>query len=92
MMTDETTKELRELPLERRYIWRIASSLRQAFFDFDKASVRLDLSTMNAEDFDNVVELIDRRVVQFCMLLRELVGTAEMEAVMLEAIDIAKKY
>jgi hypothetical protein len=88
---DNATKALSELPLERRYIYRIASSLRNAFCDFDKSSVRADLSTMNADDFDTVVGLIDRRTVQFAMLLRTVFGAEQMEKMLLEAIDISKR-
>lgn len=90
--TDKATNAISQLPLERRYVWRIASSLRQAFCDFDKSSVRADLAAMGAEDFDTVVELIDRRVVQFAMLLRTVFGSEQMEQKLLEAIDIAKRY
>jgi hypothetical protein len=88
---DEATSAIAELPLERRYIWRIASSLKQAFCDFDKSSVRADLGTMNAEDFDNVLGLIERRPVQFAMLLRTVFGAEQMESMLLDAIDIAKR-
>jgi hypothetical protein len=87
---DKATKALSELPLEKRYLWRIASSLQTAFCDFDKSSVRADLNTMNADDFDTVVRLTDRGV-QFCMLMRTIFGADAMEATMLEAISIAKR-
>jgi hypothetical protein len=90
--SDAAKKAISELPLERRYIWRIAASLRQAFCDFDKASVRADLGAMNAEDFDAVMVLLDRRPVQFAMLLRTVFGAEEMERTLLESIDIAKRY
>jgi hypothetical protein len=89
---EEAAKAIADLPLEKRYIWRIASSLKRAFVDFDKSSLRADLSTMNAEDFDTVVGLIERRPVQFAMLLRTILGANEMERVHLEAIDVAKRY
>jgi hypothetical protein len=89
---DEAKKAVSELPLERRYVWRIVSSLRQAFCDFDKASLRLDLATMNADDFDTVMEAIHQRPVQFCMFLRTVLGAVEMEAVVRYAVDIAKNH
>jgi hypothetical protein len=88
---NKATKALSELPLEKRYIWRIASSLRTAFCDFDKSSVRADLSTMNADDRDKTVALIERRAGQYCMLMQTIFGADAMEATMLEAIDIAKR-
>jgi hypothetical protein len=87
---EEARRAIADLPLERRYLWRIASSLKQAFVDFDKASVRFDLTSMNAADFDYIVGLIERRPVQFAMLLRTIFGAEEMERMLLEAIDIAK--
>jgi hypothetical protein len=89
---EEAAKAIADLPLERRYIWRIASSLKRAFVDFDRSRIRADLSAMNAEDFDNAVGLIERRPVQFALLLRTVFGAEEMERVLLEAIDIAKRY
>jgi hypothetical protein len=90
--SDKATKAISELPLESRYIWRIANSLKQGFCDFDKSSVRADLGTMNAADFDTVMGLLDRRPIQFCMFLRTVLGAAEMESVMMEAVAIAKRY
>ena len=72
---NKAAKAIAELPLERRYIYRIASSLQNAFCDFDRSSLRIDLSSMSAEDFDMVVGLIDRRPVQFAMLLRTCIFT-----------------
>lgn len=88
---EKAANALADLPLERRYLYRIASSLRQAFIVFDTSSVRADLSTMNAADFDYVVGLIERRPVQFAMLLRTIFGAEQMEKMLSEAIDIAKR-
>lgn len=90
--TDRATTALSELPLEHRYIFRIVTGLKQAFCDFDKSSVRADLSTMNAEEFDAVVQLIDCRVLQFAMLLRTVFGAEEMQRMLLDAVEIAKRY
>lgn len=42
---------LRELPLEKRYVWRIASALKWAFADFDTANVKADKETLSHQDF-----------------------------------------
>jgi hypothetical protein len=88
---EEAEKAIADLPMERRYIRRLASSLKRAFVDFDKSSIRTDLSTMKAEDFDTVVGLIECRPVQFAMLLRTIFGAEEMERMLLEAVDIVKR-
>lgn len=41
---------LSKLPLEKRYVWRVASALKWGFADFDDVSVTADRDTMNAED------------------------------------------
>jgi hypothetical protein len=43
---------LRQLPLEKRYVWRIASSVKWGFADFD--SVNVDAQ----EDFANLMWLL----------------------------------
>ena len=41
--TEVALQVLRDLPLEKRYTWRVFSALKWAFADFDDESVRLDL-------------------------------------------------
>ena len=41
---------IRRLPLEERYVWRVASALKWAFADFDSQNVAADKGTLSAED------------------------------------------
>src|ERR1035438_7226421 len=64
--------EIAELPLEQRYVWRIASALKWAFADFDDLSVQVDRQTLSPEDSEKVLELLKVRPIQFCMFLKAL--------------------
>jgi hypothetical protein len=79
------------LPLEKRYVWRIASSLKWAFADFDNESVGVDEQTLTSEDFAKVAELLKFRPVQFAMFLKALFGEEAMERMMAEAVAMAKE-
>ena len=83
-------KEIAQLPLEKRYIWRIASALKWGFADFDSAYVPVDRETLSAEDLGKVIELLRSRPIQFCLFLKALVGPEEMERMMAEAMAAAK--
>ena len=84
-------EEIAQLPLEKRYIWRIASALKWGFADFDSVYVPVDRETLSPEDLGKVVELLRFRPMQLCMFLKALLGTEVMERVMAEAIAAAKK-
>ncbi len=79
------------LPLEKRYIWRIASALKWGFADFDNVYVGVDRETLSEEDLGKVMELLRFRPIQLCMFLKALVGPEEMERTMAEAIAAAKR-
>ena len=83
--------EIRQLPLEKRYVWRVASALKWAFADFDNLNVSADQATLTAEDLDKLVELLKARPLQFCVFLKWLVGAEEMQRVMVEAIRTARQ-
>ena len=57
---------IRQFPLERRYIWRIVSSLKWGFADFDSETVKVDLATMTPEDLRTTTDLLRFRPAQFC--------------------------
>ena len=80
---------LSTLPLEKRYVWRVASAMKWGFADFDSEPVAADRDTLNPEDFAKVVDLLKFRPMQFCMFLKELIGTEEMKRMMLKAIVVA---
>jgi hypothetical protein len=82
---------LRQLPLEQRYVWRVASALKWAFADFDDLGVKADRATLVPQDLGRVVELLKVRPVQFCMFLKALLGADEMQRVMIDAIRVAKR-
>jgi hypothetical protein len=84
-------EEIAALPLEKRYVWRIASALKWGFADFDSVYVPVDRETLSAEDLGKVVELLRFRTMQLCMFLKALLGTEVMERVRAEAIAAAKK-
>jgi hypothetical protein len=83
---------LRQLPLERRYVWRVASALKWAFADCETESVQADRATLSAEDLGRVMELLKLRPMQFCLFLCALVGPEEMQQIMVQAIRVAKQH
>ena len=82
---------LSKLPLEKRYVWRVASALKWGFADFDDVTVAADRDTLNPEDFAKVVDLLKFRPIQFCMFLKALVGAEEMKRMMVQGILMAQK-
>jgi hypothetical protein len=82
---------LAALPLEKRYVWRVASALKWAFADCETDSVKADKETLSPEDFGKVLELLRLRPMQFCIFLRAMVGPGEMQKMMVEAIGVAKQ-
>jgi hypothetical protein len=79
------------LPVDKRYVWRIASALKWAFADFDDVTVGVDGQTLTPEDFAKVAELLKFRPVQFAMFLKALFGEESMERMMTEAVAMAKE-
>jgi len=91
---DDPTQQLDEvasLPLGKRYIWRVASSLTWAFSDFDDVNVETDRATISQDDLEKVLNLLKLRPAQFCLFLQALVGPEQMERTMVEAIAVAKR-
>src|ERR1017187_1696610 len=82
---------IRQLPLEKRYVWRVASALKWGLADFDDLGVDADRQTLSREDFAKVMDLLKLRPIQFCIFLKALVGTEEMLRMMVEAIKVAKQ-
>jgi hypothetical protein len=81
---------IRQLPLERRYGWRVASALKWAFADCDDLPAEADRQTLTPEDLARVMDLLKFRPMQFCVFLKALVGANEMQRIMVEAIRVAK--
>lgn len=82
---------IRALPLEQRYLWRVMAGLGQALADFDSANVHADRTTLEREELLEIGEQLRLRPVQFCLLLRWLIGPERMENVMREAIELARQ-
>ena len=82
---------IRQLPLEKRYVWRVASALRWAFAYLDDLSVSADKLTLTPEDLARVTDLLKLRPMQMALFLKALVGTEEMLRMMVEAIGVAKQ-
>ena len=90
---DAAVREIANLPLDKRYVWRVASALKWGFADFDDWSVVVDRKTLSQEDGDRVMELLRLQIrsIQFCMLLKALLGAEAMERMMNEGISVAKQ-
>jgi hypothetical protein len=86
---DQQLQAIREIPLEKRYIWRVASALKWAFADFDTLNVRVDRDTLADQDLAVVLKMLELRPIQFCMFLKALVGPLVMAQMMGEAIKVA---
>jgi len=89
--TTPHVEEIAQLPLEKRYIWRIASALKWGFADFDSAYVPVDRETLSDDDLRMVLDLLRFRPMQLCMFLKALIGPEEMERLMTSAIAVAKQ-
>jgi len=88
---DKSLQEIARLPLEKRYVWRVASALKWGFADFEDWSVVADRKTLNDEDSARLMQLLKFRPIQFCMFLKALVGTEQMERLMKHGIAVAKQ-
>jgi hypothetical protein len=81
---------IRQLPLEKRYVWRVASALKWGLADCESLGVQADKRTLTPEDFAKVMELLRFRPMQLALVLKVLVGAEEMQRMMIEAIGVAK--
>src|ERR1019366_8963821 len=70
---------------------RVASALKWGFADSDDVNVRVDKETLTPEDFAKVLELLQYRPLQFCLFLKALVGTEEMQRIMANGIRTAQQ-
>jgi hypothetical protein len=86
-------KAIAALPLEKRYVWRMAKALAFAVADFDSWIVRMDRGTLDAEQ----IEELNRRLGlflrprQLALLVAVLFGTERMEELFIDAIEQAKQ-
>jgi hypothetical protein len=94
MQDQDTTphvEEIAALPLEKRYVWRVASALKWAFADLETVSIAVDRQALSQEDLGKVVDLLRLRPIQFCIFLKALLGEDAMERLMNAAIVGAKQ-
>ena len=78
--------EIAQLPLEQRYVWRVASALKWAFADFDSVNVEADRQTLSDGDRRQLFDLLQHRPLQLCLFFSALLGQKEMEGLMVSAI------
>ena len=83
--------EIAKLPLEQRYVWRIASALKWAFADLDSLNAAADRVTLCPEDLKRLTELLELRPAQFCIFMKVLFGQEAFERMMLPAIAAGEK-
>jgi hypothetical protein len=81
----------RRLPLEKRFVWRIASALKWGLADCESLSVEADRQTLTPENIAKVKELLKFRPMQLAIVLNTLVGAEEMQRMMIDAIGVAKQ-
>lgn len=67
---ESTLRTLRDLPLEKRYTWRVFSALKWAFADFDDECVKLDLPHIREKTRTEIVKELQIRFLQLEMLLK----------------------
>ena len=79
------------MPLEKRYVWRVASALKWAFADLETVSVNVDRETLPKEDLKKLIELLRLRPMQLCIFLKALLGEEAMERMMKDGIEGAKR-
>lgn len=84
--TGPTIEELNALPLEKRYVWRVASALKWAFADFDKPNRRSRPLIDVPAGSKAVAGLTEHRPLQFCLFLSALFGQKQMEILMVPAL------
>jgi len=88
---DEAMQQIRALPLEDRYVWRVASAMKWAFADCDGESAEADRDTMSPVELAKVRELLSLRPAQFCIILKALFGEREMLRMMMSGIEMARQ-
>lgn len=68
--TEAALQVLRDLPLERRYTWRVFSALKWGLADFDDECVKLDLPHIPEAKRTEMVKELQIRLQQLAILLK----------------------
>jgi hypothetical protein len=84
-------QEIAEIPLEKRYLWRVVSALKWGFADFDDLSLQADWTGLTDEEAHKIYALLRLRPIQFCMMLKVLYGPKGMEKLMVHALQVANE-
>jgi hypothetical protein len=88
--TGPAIEKLAALPLEERYVWRVASALKWAFADLETLNVEVDRQTLSPEDRTRLADLLQHRPLQLCLFLSTLFGQKQMELMMVSALKNAR--
>ena len=67
------------------------AGLKWGFADFEDLSVSADKETLTPGDLAKVLELLKFRPIQFCIILKALMGVEQMQRMMVQAIGVAKQ-
>jgi hypothetical protein len=67
---DAALQVIRDLPLEKRYTWRVFSALKWAFADFEDEYVALDLPHIPEPTRSEMTKELELRLQQLRMLLQ----------------------
>jgi hypothetical protein len=81
---------LAALPLEKRYVWRVASA-QVGICRLRDRERQGRQAALSPEDFAKVMELLRQRPIQWCLFSRALVGAEQMGRTKLQAIGVAKQ-
>jgi hypothetical protein len=61
---------VRDLPMEKRYTWRVFSALKWAFADFEDEYVKLDLPHISESTRSDMIKELELRFLQLQILLQ----------------------
>jgi hypothetical protein len=67
---DAALQVIRDLPLEKRYTWRVFSALKWAFADFEDEYIALDLPHIPEPTRSEMTKELELRLQQLRMLLQ----------------------
>src|SRR5215469_14256714 len=78
-------REIASLPLEDRYVWRIASALKWALVDFNPSSLRADIKSLPPADLATARQLVRNRAMQFRLFRAALSSVDEAYSLISES-------
>src|SRR5262245_31688487 len=69
--------DIKQLPLEKRYLWRVSSALKWGLADLDTQTAKMDVETLPADDLAAIRKELEFRLVQLRVLLDEIYANQE---------------